>query len=44
MLRLLADENLDHDIVRGLLRRNPDLDIIRVQAKEIVVDKLCRTS
>lgn len=28
---LLADENLDGAIVRGLLRRRPDLDILRVQ-------------
>ena len=31
MLRLLADENLDHDLVRGALRRRPRLDLIRVQ-------------
>lgn len=31
MLRLLADENLNSDIVRGLLLRQPDLDIVRVQ-------------
>ena len=31
MLRLVADENLNNDIVRGLLRRCPDLDIVRVQ-------------
>ncbi len=31
MLRLLADENFNNSIVRGLLRRKPDLDIIRVQ-------------
>jgi len=31
MLRLLADENLNNDIIRGLLRRNPELDIVRVQ-------------
>lgn len=31
MLRLLADENFNNDIVRGLLRRKPDLDIVRVQ-------------
>lgn len=30
-MRWLADENLNSDIVRGLLRRNPDLDIVRVQ-------------
>ena len=31
MLLLLADENFDNDIVRGLLRRKPDLDIVRLQ-------------
>ena len=31
MLRYAADENLNGDIVRGLLRRHPDLDIVRVQ-------------
>ena len=30
-MRLLADENLNNDIVRGLLRRKIDLDIVRVQ-------------
>jgi hypothetical protein len=31
MLLLAADENFNHAIVRGLLRRNPDLDIVRIQ-------------
>ena len=31
MLRLLADENFNGDIVRGLRRRAPDLDLVRVQ-------------
>ena len=31
MLRLAADENLNGDIVRGLVRRIPTLDIVRVQ-------------
>lgn len=31
MLRLAADENFNADIVRGLIRRNPKLDIVRVQ-------------
>jgi predicted nuclease of predicted toxin-antitoxin system len=31
MLRLLSDENLNGDIVRGLLLRRPDLDLSRVQ-------------
>jgi hypothetical protein len=32
MLRLAADENLNYNIVRGLLRRKPDVDIVRVQS------------
>jgi hypothetical protein len=31
MLRLLPDENFNGDIVRALLLRQPDLDIVRVQ-------------
>jgi hypothetical protein len=31
MLKLVADENFDNTIVRGLLRRRPNLDIIRIQ-------------
>lgn len=31
MIRFLADENFNNDIVRGILRRKPDLDIVRVQ-------------
>ena len=31
MLRLAADENFNNDIVRGLFRRKPDLDIVRVR-------------
>jgi len=31
VFRLLADENFNVDIVRGLLLRQPDLDIVRVQ-------------
>ena len=31
MLLLVSDENFNNDIVRGLLRRKPDLDIVRVQ-------------
>ncbi len=30
MLALAADENFNNDIVRGLLRRRPDLNILRV--------------
>jgi len=31
MLRFAADENFNNDIVRGLRRRTPNLDIVRVQ-------------
>src|SRR5437016_6292526 len=31
MLRLAIDENFNNDIVRGLLRRKPDLEMVRVQ-------------
>jgi len=31
MHRFAADENFNNDIVRGLLRRAPDLDIVRIQ-------------
>jgi predicted nuclease of predicted toxin-antitoxin system len=31
VLKLLVDENFDNTIVRGLFRRNPILDIVRVQ-------------
>jgi hypothetical protein len=31
MIKLAADENFNNDIVRGLLRRNAKLDILRVQ-------------
>ncbi len=31
MLRFLADENFNQHVVRGLLAREPNLDIVRVQ-------------
>lgn len=31
VLRLLVDENFNDAIVRGLLRQNPDLDLLRVK-------------
>ncbi|WP_017747093.1 DUF5615 family PIN-like protein [Scytonema hofmannii] len=31
MLRFLADENFNNQIVRGVLRRNSNIDIVRVQ-------------
>lgn len=30
-MRLAADENFNNDIVRGLLRRTSDLEIVRIQ-------------
>jgi len=31
MLLLAADENFNNDIIRGLLRQKPSLDIVRIQ-------------
>jgi hypothetical protein len=31
MLRLAADENFNNDVVRGVRRRSPSVDIVRVQ-------------
>ena len=31
MLRLAADENFNNDTIRGLVRRKPDVDIVRIQ-------------
>ena len=31
MLKLVSDENFDGSILRGLYRRRPSLDIVRVQ-------------
>jgi hypothetical protein len=31
MIGLAIDENFNNDIVRGLLRRQPQLDLIRIQ-------------
>jgi hypothetical protein len=36
MLRLAADEDFNSRIVRGLLRRQPELDIVRVQDAGLV--------
>jgi predicted nuclease of predicted toxin-antitoxin system len=35
MLRFAADENFNNDILRGVLRRNPHVDIVRVQDAEL---------
>ena len=31
MIRLAADENFNNNIIRGLLLRKPDVDIVRIQ-------------
>ena len=31
VLRLLSDENVPGHLIRGLRRRQPDLDLVRVQ-------------
>lgn len=31
MLRFAADENFNHHLIRGLLRRNPEIDLVTVQ-------------
>ena len=31
MILFAADENFNNDIIRGLLRRNPSIDIVRLQ-------------
>jgi predicted nuclease of predicted toxin-antitoxin system len=35
MLKLLADENFDNTIIRGLFGRNPMLDMVRAQDVEL---------
>ncbi|MBR8832161.1 MAG: hypothetical protein N5P05_002392 [Chroococcopsis gigantea SAG 12.99] len=35
MTLFLADENFNNQIVRGVLRQNPDVDIVRVQDVEL---------
>lgn len=31
MTKFIADENFNNQIIRGILRRNPDVDIVRIQ-------------
>jgi len=31
MLRLAVDENFNNNIVRGMIRKNPHIDIVRIQ-------------
>jgi Domain of unknown function (DUF5615) len=35
MLCFLADENFNNDIVRGIRRRNPAIDLVRAQDEEL---------
>lgn len=35
MLKLVSDENFNGDVVRGLFRRCPNLDLVRVQDVEL---------
>lgn len=35
MLRLVVDENFNNDVLRGLLRRNSAVDVLRVQDTEV---------
>ena len=35
MLRLAADENFNGDVVRGIRRRDPNIDIVRIQAAAV---------
>ena len=34
-MRFLADENFDNKILRGVLRENPDFDVVRAQDTEV---------
>jgi len=31
VLKLVTDENFNNNIYRGIIRRNPDIDIVRIQ-------------
>ena len=35
MIRLASDQNFNHDVIRGLLRRLPDLEIRPIQEAEL---------
>ena len=35
MIRILADENFNNHILKGLVRLNPDVEIVRVQDTEM---------
>jgi predicted nuclease of predicted toxin-antitoxin system len=39
MLRLLVDEDFDNRIMRGLSRRQPDLDMVRVQDTQMMSEE-----
>jgi predicted nuclease of predicted toxin-antitoxin system len=38
-VKWLADENFDNDILRGVLRRSPGLDIVRVPDLPVIYGK-----
>lgn len=44
MLRLLADENFDHDLVRGTLRRRPELAFSTIINDLLLLDECSDTS
>lgn len=44
MLRFAADENFNADVVRGLRRRLPELDIVRVQDVSLSAPMIRRCS
>lgn len=35
MLKFAADENFNNDVLRGVLRLNPNVDIVRIQDAEL---------
>lgn len=35
MVRFAADENFNNDIVRGILRKNPAIDLVRIQDRDL---------
>ena len=39
MMRLLADENFDNRILRGIRREKTDVDIVRVQDTELYIGR-----
>ena len=44
MLKLLTDEHIDPDLVRGLLARQPELDLIRVHDVGLLGERMIAKS